>query len=244
MTAFRSQLMDDAALSLWILRRLGAPQWKVELTQCNLDDAIASAKRWFAAKKGLMRLGGLSLVAGRPDYPLPDEVDAVISVSFERPEPDVSTIFSPFLLMDDEIPYDVFAAPQSVGLYSSFVQTLQYVDTAKRVLGADLDWRQHDRVLYISPTPGESRRVVYQYKTSVYAIDQLSEIDHDLIKRRALAFAKMDLGRVRSKYDSFQGANGSRNLDGERLLEEAQAEMEKLDEEIIELGKPMLFATG
>lgn len=242
--AFRSQLMDEEALSKWILRRLGAPQWKVELTQCNLDDAIASAKRWFAAKKGLIKQGLINIVSGQPDYPLPDEVDFVIDVAFETPSQDITTIFSPFLLMNEEIPYDVFAAPQSVGLYSSYVQTLQYIETAKRVLGADLDWRQYNRQLYFSPTPQYARRVIYMFKTSVFAIDQLPEIDHDLIKRRALAFAKADLGRVRSKYDSYNGAQGSRNLDGDKLLDEAREEMEKLEEDIIQLGMPMMFMTA
>ena len=45
-------LMDEAALSQWILRRLGGGVLKVELCQAHVDDAVGDAKRWFTAKKG------------------------------------------------------------------------------------------------------------------------------------------------------------------------------------------------
>jgi hypothetical protein len=242
--AFKSQLKDNESLSKWILRRLGSPIWKVELTQEHLDDAIEDAKRWFAEKKGLIKLGIIDMVNGRPNYPLPDEVNFIIDVAFEQSPADMGSLFSPFLLMEEEIPYDVFAAPQSLGLYSTYVQSLAYIETAKRVLGAELEWWQQDRQIYFAPTPAQSRKVIYIYKTSVFAIDQLSERDHNLIKKYALALAMRDLGRIRSKYDSFPTAQGTQSLDGDRLMDQANEMIEKLDEEIILTGYPMYFLTG
>jgi len=241
--AFQSKVMDREALGKWILRRLGAPIWKVELTQDHLDDAIESAKRWFAAKKGLFRLAEFRTINNRPDYPLPDDCDFIIDLAFEQSAQDISTIWSPFLLMEEEIPYDVFAAPQSIGLYSSYVQSIQYIEQAKRITGSELDWFQRDRHVYISPTPSTNRRIIYLYKTSIFAINQLSERDHELIKRYALAKAKQDLGRVRSKWD-FNAAQGTAPIDGDRLLDEARDEIEKLEEDIILAGYPMHFLVG
>jgi len=242
--AFKSQTKDKEALGKWILRRLGAPIWKVELTQEHIDDAIEDAKRWFAEKKGLLKLGSLDVVSGQPCYPLPDEVDFIIDVAFEQSPSDMGSIFSPFLLMEEEIPYDVFAAPQSLGLYSTYVQSLSYIEMAQRITGSEMEWWQQNRHLYVAPTPANSKKIIYVYKTSVFAIDQLSERDHNFIKKYALACAKRDLGRIRSKYDGFQGAQGQQSMDGSVLLDEARDAIEKLDEEIILAGYPMLFLTG
>ena len=240
-----SGLMNESALKAWILRRLGAPFLKVELTDDHLNDAIENARRWFSAKKGLKQRIILQMNTSQSDYDLPDIVDTVTDVVFSVPAMDISLVFSPFTLMDEKVPYDVFAAGgASGGLYSSYTQTLQYVEMAKRILGAELDWRQEGRKLHIFPNPKNSAGMMIEFKASHFTIEQLNERDHDLVKRWALAWAKLDLGRVRSKYDSFPTAQGNATLDGERLLEEGNAAMEILEEEIALSGFPMGFLVG
>jgi hypothetical protein len=236
--------MDDDQLKEWILRQMGAPLVKVELTKEALCDAIEEAKRWFAAKKGVTRVCKLPVQDGNTEYCLENDVDTVLDVVFAVPPFDISLIFSPFILQDDKVPYDVFAAPSSAGLYSSFVQTLQYVQTAKRILGADADWRQEGRKLHIFPLPKNSSSILIEYKTSVFAINEVSERDHDLIKRFALAQAMMIVARIQSKYDSFPTAQGSATLNGLNLLDLARSDIEKLEEEISASGYPMMFFTA
>ena len=241
---FTSQVMDAEALGQWILRRLGAPLWKVELTQCHIDDAIESAVRWFAARKGVYKLGMVLLKSGKVSYTLSPEVDIVLDVIFEAAQSDISLIFSPYLLMDEKVPYDVFAAPQSIGIYSSYTQVLQYVETAKRVLSAEQDWEQRGRCLYVSPTPRHMSRCIVEFKSSVFNLNELSERDHDLVKRYALANAMRDLSLVRGKYSSFAGAQGDQTLNFDILMTESKEMIEKLNEEIILSGYPMKFSTG
>jgi hypothetical protein len=236
-----SLLMDKTQLAQWILRRLGAPILRVELTEEHVMDDIEFAMHWFSAKKGVKRNAIMRVEAGRTAYHLPEEVDTVIDVAFPVPPMDISMIFSPFILIDDKVPYDVFAAPSSIGIYSSFTQTLQYVETAKRVLGADADWRQENRILHVFPIPKTDSGMIVEFKSTVFTIEQLNERDHDLLKRYALARAKEDLGRIRSKYDAFPTAQGSNTLDGKDLLEEAAREIEALDEELALSGFPMGF---
>jgi hypothetical protein len=241
---FVSKVMNREELWKWILRRLGAPLWKVELTQEHLDDSIESAVRWFAAKKGVYRLGALVTLPGKVEYTLAPEVNVVLDVIFEAPQSDISLIFSPFLLLDEKVPYDVFAAPQSIGLYSSYTQTLQYVETAKRILSAELDWQQRGRCLFISPTPKQMRRAIIEFNSSVFNLDDLSERDHDLVKRYALALAMRDLAMVRGKYSSFPGAQGEQTLNVDLLVSKSDEMIEKLNEEITLSGMPMFFSTG
>lgn len=242
--AYQSQLLDEDQLKDWVLRKLGAPMIKVELTKEHLCDAIEDAKRWFVAKKGVTKLLNLPIQDGQTEYCLPNDVDTVTDVIFAVPPFDISLVFSPFILQDDKVPYDVFAAPSSAGLYSSFTQTLQYVEQAKRILGAEADWRQDGRALSIFPLPKNATSIIVEYKCNTFAVDQLNERDHDLVKRYALAVATKQVARIRSKYESYPSAQGTVNLDGRELIEEAREMFERLEEEIADSAMPMFFITG
>lgn len=237
-------LMPNEELKAWILRRLGSPLLKVELTNEHLEDAVEEARRWFAAKKGVKKSTNLNFYSGQPDYDLPDEVDTVLDVVFPESAADLTLIFSPYLMIDEKVPYDVFAAPNSAGLYSTFTQTLQFVEMAKRILGADAMWLQEGRKLWLFPTPRSAGRIGLDYTSRVFATESLSERDHDMLKRYALALAKTDLGHIRRKYSNFPGAQGPVELDGQSLLDEAKDEIEKLNEEIALSGYPMPFIVG
>lgn len=236
--------MDEEQLRDWILRHMGAPMIKVELTKESLCDAIEDAKRWFAAKKGIVRMCPIPVIDGLTEYCLNDDVDTVLDVIFSVSPMDISLIFSPFILQDDKVPYDTFAAPSSAGLYSSFVQTLQYVQTAKRILGADPDWRQEGRKLFVFPLPKNAATMVIEYKTKIFDIQELSERDHDILKRYALARAEITVAKIQSKYDAFPTAQGSASLNGLSMLDNARLDIEALNQEISDSGMPMMFFTA
>lgn len=241
---YQSHLMDDEEVKEWILLNLGAPLVKIEVTKESLAMALETSKRWFAAKKGVIKCVSLPVIDGVTAYCLENDVDTVIDVIPAIAPLDISLIFSPFILIDDRVPYDVFAAPSSAGLYSSFAQTLQYIEMAKRILGAEFDWRQEGRTLHIFPLPKNSTSLIIEYKTRVFAVNQLSERDHDLVKRYALAWTKIIIGNIRSKYDSFATAQGSASLDGSVMRDEGKQDIEKLEEEIYDSAMPMHFIAG
>jgi hypothetical protein len=240
------QLFKEPELKKWIKRRLGAPVLKVELDEDHLTDAVQEAKRWFAAKKGVERMVNIPLYGGQTEYDVPPDCDAVIDVSFQVSPLDISLIFAPNIIADEKIPYNVFAAPSSVGLYSSFVQALQYTDMAKRVLNAEANWLffPYRKKLLILPDPKGGGLAVVEYKSTVNTIEQLPERDHDLVKRFALAWAKRDLGMIRSKYDAYPTAQGMTRLNGNELLQQAAQEFEKLEQEIVDSAMPMPFVVG
>ena len=243
-----SQLLTEEEMGPWIIRRLGGPCLKVELKELHLEDAIVDAKRWFAAKKGVDRVTILEMVGGQVEYAMPDDCDAVIDVSFSVSPLDISLIFAPHIFADEKIPYNVFAAPSSVGLYSSLVQSLQYVEMARRVLNAEENWMYfpHRNILIALPDEraGAPGTAYVEYKSSCATLHLLPERDHDLVKRYALAWAKRDLGMIRSKYDSYPTAQGQTRLNGADLLAQAEKEFEKLEQEIIDSAFPMPFITG
>lgn len=207
---------------------------------------MTEAIRWFIAKKGVEKQLLLTLSTGTVRYPMPDDCDAVYDVAFQDSPLDISTIFSPGLLADEKVPYSVFAPPSSSagGLYSSFVQALQYTDMAKNIIGAEPNWQlfpyDNPKTLLILPNPVGVLTALVQYKSSnIGPIDQLPERDHDLIKRFALAWAKRDLGEIYSRYDTWPGAQGPVRVNGPQLLAEAKAEFDMLEKELAGSAMPI-----
>lgn len=239
-----NSLMDAEELKQWVLRRLGAPFIKVELTSDQLEDAVEQSRRWFSAKKGVKRVMPMQIYASEPEYVLDDQVDTVLDVAFPANPLDLSLIFSPYILQDEKVPYDVFSAPQSAGIYSSYEQTLQYVQMAKRILNAETDWRQEGRLLQLFPIPRDNGVILVEYKSHDFTIEQLSERDHDLIKRFTLAAAKRDVAQVRGKYSDFAGAQSATQLNAAVLMAESDREMEQLEKEISLSAFPMGFLLG
>jgi len=243
--------MTEDELKQWLLRQLGAPAIKVDLCAAHLSDAMDEAIHWFSAKKGLKKIAFMAINSGQVEYNLDsdttagaEDIDTVLDVIPPSLRLDLSLIFAPTIFSDEEIPYDVFAAADTMGIYSSYVQSLQYIETAKRVIAADFEWRQQDRKLFAWPLVKDSGTAIVEYKATCLTVEQLNERDHDLVKRYALAWSKMILGRIRSKYDQWPTAIGTIGMDGITLLEESKQEIENLEEEIALSGYPMGFLMG
>ncbi len=237
-------LMNVDELSQWLLRKLGAPFVKVELSADHLADCIEDAQRWFASKKGFRGYATIQF-NGSSEYTLPDEVDTVFDVAFGVSGAyDIDRIVDPMGLVDGFPSGNLFSGHgATMGLVSSYAQVSQYLEMAKRILGSEMEWWQEGRKLIIVPAPS-SGAIRIEYKSRTFTIEQLNERDHELIKKMSLANAKETLGRIRSKFDAYPTAQGSVTLDGSTLLSEAQAEKEALDEEISASGGGLGFITG
>lgn len=261
------ELMDEAAIQLWILRYLGAPLVKVELTQAHLDDCIEDAKRWFTAKKGQKRILYFDVSPGVSEYTLPADVEVVLDVAFASVGGQTATqvisagfgagfggvdIFGGLVMGAGgfSIAAYGFTYTAAPGPLSSWVQYLQYLEQFGRIFSSELDWSQEKIGDYVKirlfPVQGyPSGKLFVEYKSNMFTVSQLSERDHDLLKRFALVVAKERLGRVRSKYPGgYPTAQGTVDLDGATLLDEALTEKEKLEAEIFDSGFPMGFMLG
>lgn len=237
-------LFDEEELQQYILLYLGAPQVKVELVPEDLQEAINQAKRWFSSKKGLIAERPLTITAGVSEYQLPTDVDTVVDVYFMGRQYDFSRVIDPLGLIDGAIPYNLFPHPQAAGLISTYVQSLQYLKTARRIVGGEPEWAQSGRTLQILPIPRESGTIMVRGKLNNFTLDQLPERDHDYIKQYAVAWAMMKLARVYIKYAQYPGAQGAVNLPGASMMAEATAKMAELSDALEQSGYPMGILTG
>lgn len=260
--AVQRQLLDEEQLIAWILRYLGAPFVKVELTKDHITDAIEEARRWFTAKQGMHKLLFWPVVRGESVYKLPDDVEVVINVAFATGGAGDFTslasagfgagfggidLYGGIIVSGSGATIASLSTLGSVtGPLSEWTQSMQYLEMFARVFGAELDWRQDGRELRLFPPNGYPTGLIcIEYKTNTFTIEQLSDRQHDLVKRYSLMACKKRLGRIRSKYPGgFPTAQGSVDLDGATLLDEARTEEEQLTTEIYEHGFPMGFTLG
>ena len=243
----RPELLDRDGLMHWILKRLGAPQWKIELHPCQLEMAIDDAIAWYLKWKGARKTKYTDMLSGKVDYDYPDEADTILDVIPPDNPTDLNNLYQTQPYYTQLVPYDGYRESFSAGgPVSSFVQAVQYNETSKRVYSQQFEWMldPEKRKVIISPAPSTSGLMAIVYKSGCLNIAELSAYDHDLLKRYALAVATGVLGLVRRKFSRIPGADGEQQLDGADLVRESREDLEKLDEDIRESCYPMPIITG
>ena len=221
----------------------------VELTDEAYHNALKSSKRWFTAKKGYQIFRPISVVGGQTEYKMKDDVAQVLDVIFQVPN-DVSAFFT--LGFFDIIPWGpntLMSFNSGLGNYSGFVQLLQFNETRKKVFSVDPDWYydQQNRSLKVTQrqnTLSPGGMMLVQCKLNDFDPATLSDKDDYIFVRYVKAKCKEIVGRIRSKYDSLPAAGGPVTLDGQRLIEEAKEEMEKLEIEIFASAGPDIPLVG
>lgn len=112
------------------------------------------------------------------------------------------------------------------------IMTEMAMSQVRNTISTDLQWKHdpHNNVLYVThrdPLPG---MVTIRYIPDLQDVSEIRGTTWtDYLVRMSLAFAKISLGRSRSKY-IIEGSNVS--LDGDKLLTEANAELESIRSEL------------
>lgn len=212
-------------LMCWLLRRMGAPQLKLEAYKANLEDAIDDAIRRFNSRKGTTRTTVIYTVPSQTVYPYPCDADGIIQISFS----DTLQSFPSISTFNNRHPF----FPGEHGFTGDLVQNFTYLKDTQKILSSDLDWKANNELkqITISPEPFYSAPLYIEYRTNKVNLETLSDRDFDFIRRYALAFFKKDLGRIRS-YSNFSGSDGPLLLDGAMLLQEAARDIAEVDNEI------------
>ena len=239
--------MTEADIKKYIKRKLGDGIVKVELTEDHMDDIMRDSRRWFINRIGVEVFFPLAVSRGTTTYTLPDYVIDVYKVHLPSNslagitgEDDFSRqygyLFGQWYTQSYGAGGTGMAPGQDQAPYSNLVQRLQMLETIGRLWGSDSDWsyNSRDRVLNIMPGPGVSGPAMLQVNSAMFDTTKLDPGDEDLFLRWAIADAKEQLGRNRSKYDSLPTVGGDRSLDGDTLLSEAQIEKENLERQALE----------
>lgn len=238
--------MTEQELQDSIYASLGGQTVCLELTAASWVQIFLTATRWFNAKVALTKRAPLSITPStQSEYTLPDEVIAVNEVYF--PGLDFMTSFSfdmPFHILW-QLPH---GWARSGMRFSGLVERLQYLETAQRILGGpawDYDPATHKLTLATSMNTSDVSLIIYEYTALAASIASIQKpYDIELYAEYALAQAKIQVGRARSKFDSLPSAQGTVTLDGITLLNEANEKIKELEERTLSRSDYSPFVLG
>jgi hypothetical protein len=126
----------------------------------------------------------------------------------------------------------------------------QYQELVGKMFGSyiNFSWHPQSRKLIIHQRPRGEESVmlqVYNTKPDFVIIDDV--YSSQWIKDYALANCKMMLGQAREKFAQIAGPQGGSSLNGAAMKTEAQAEMDKLIDDLMKLvpgGSGYTWITG
>lgn len=156
----------------------------------------------------------------------------------------VWNVYRNFTMGSSNSDYDVIADPAWIGFwqtgygtrvtqwaynYSNYINMQRIRNT---VNGADLDWREDKigRKLYVNFTDSAPTTMAIEYVPVIEQVDQIvGEYWVDILKRLALAYAKIAVGRARTR---FVQSGALWTDDGANILQEGTTELTALRERL------------
>jgi hypothetical protein len=120
------------------------------------------------------------------------------------------------------------------GSYRWIYNYLAYNTTQQvsNTLSTDLDFKEDKlgRKLYVNFTNGDSSELVIEYVPRLTNVEQvIGDYWIDILSRLSLAYAKIALGRIRTRYKQ---ENAQWSQDGESILAEGKEELKAIEERL------------
>ena len=246
-------VQSDAEIKGYISRSLGGGVIQVELTEDQLNDSVYEAKMWFMGNLGQFKNKILNISPNGGYVDVAEDCLSVVDVYFDIERSDLFDQFDWAGVEVNPLAIGGYGAYYGgmVGMgggYSFLVQSMQYRETARRVLGTDRDWEwdSNDRKLRLYPTSGTNigTAVFVVYMTDDIDLSKTRPYEYRIIRKYAYATAMETLGQIRSKYAEGPSATGSIALNGADLIGNADIMRENLKQEIMLLRPPTNFFTG
>ncbi len=222
---------------------LGGSLLETDLGEDEYNLCIDLALDRYRQRSGNSMEEGFAFLDLQPEvaiYTLPDEITLVQELYRRVNGAAGGTSIDPFSLSFANNLYSiqnpsVMGYGGGAGVLSLFDFAAQYQSMAGRMFGRDLQFT----------FDSSTKRLVIQRKITapetigmhIFNIRPEEVIFKDVlakpwIRSYAMAQAKMMIGQARSKFASLAGPQGGVTLNGEALKQEAQAELDRLEEEI------------
>ncbi|BDR25854.1 hypothetical protein RVBP17_1030 [Pseudomonas phage sp. 30-3] len=222
-----------------IMRRLGNSMTDVELDPEDLDLAIDFAidrYRQRAENACMESMLFITLQRDETEYTLPTEVQEVRRLYRRSVGSGTSggTNFDPFESAFSNI---FFLQAGRTGGLATWHLFSEYQETLGRIFGSEINftWNYADRKLTIMRKfQGAETVLVVVWVAKSEDVLLTDVYSRPWLRDYAIAQSKYMLGEARSKFtNGLPGPNGSVTLNGDQLKQEAFAEMERLENEII-----------
>lgn len=226
----------------YVLTMLGAPVLPLELDDQQVENAIDFALQIFEdyAPAEYFQYYTFYTTPGQSVYNLPPDVGFIRDISYKET---ANYAFSSSDL-GGVIPLEYMGAgaygsiagginPQQPvwGKMSEWVMYKQYEDMYNRVSGQQggWEWLAGYNTIKLYPVPYRTYPVAIRYLQKRPDFAMVTQA----MQEGALAFAKIILGRIRSKIQNPPGPNGGVQLDGQQILQEGIEEKKQWQEDLI-----------
>ena len=176
-------------------------------------------------------------VVDQNDYTLPKEITEVRkifrrSIGSRTGGGDGGSIFEPFNLAYTNT---YLLSSSNLGGLATYDMFSQYQELVGRMFGSFIEfkWNSSSKRLTLLQRPRAEETLMlmcYNYRPDEQLLDDYLAVQW--IKDYTLATCKYMLGEARSKFATIAGPQGGSTLNGDALKAEAQAEMEKLENEV------------
>jgi hypothetical protein len=232
----RQRLMEEIKIAL------GGTLVDVELEDRELNYCVTITLDRYRQRSGNSIEESFIFIDVQPDvatYTLPDEVQEVKSVYRNVIGSSGGAAIDPFSLAFTNNIYMIQNPAQlgttGAGLLATYDFAMQYQNLIGRMFGRDVlfTWDTSTKRLTFHRRFGAVENVglhCFNARPEELLINDVYA--KPWIRSMAIANAKMLMGQARSKFQSLAGPQGGISLNGEALIQQAQAEMDKLEEEL------------
>jgi hypothetical protein len=235
-----------------IKRRLGYPTVKVELDVATIADHIDYARqrwiKWAVGNATQEFYFTVMLSAGQTMYPCPSNTTEIIGYSSETAGT-IHTLFTMENYLYNQGMYDQLLMRGASSGYTliSYHIARDFLDTVKRYVVDAYSYIYHPytNMIEIQPPPPSGGSIqmddqlIYNTPGFILIRGYKAEGTEDDVYSSmwivdfATAMCKLTLGRIRAKFASFTSiGNTGLALDGDQLISEGTADIEKLEEQL------------
>ena len=234
---------------------LGSGMVDVELDPVHYNVAIDKALSKYRQRSSNAveeSFGFLTLNTDNNEYVMPKEVVEIRqlfrrSIGSRTGGGDGGSLFEPFNLAYSNT---YLLASTNMGGLATYYAFASYQKQVGKMFGSEINftYNKTSKVLNIMQRPRAGEEVLvwmYNYRPDFNLLDDMYA--GQWIKDYALASAKVILGEAREKFGTIASPQGGTQLNGTTLKTEGKAEMEILEQDLInykEGGTPLTWVTG
>lgn len=234
---------------------LGSGMIDVELDPVHYNVAIDKALSKYRQRSSNAveeSFGFLTLTTDTNDYVMPKEVVEIRqlfrrSIGSRTGGGDGGSLFEPFNLAYSNT---YLLASTNMGGLATYYAFASYQKQVGKMFGSEINftYNKTSKVLTTMQRPRSGEEVLvwmYNYRPDFNLLDDVYA--GQWIKDYALANAKVILGEAREKFGTIASPQGGTQLNGTTLKSEGKAEMEILEQDLInykEGGTPLTWVTG
>ena len=224
----------------YVFNMLGGGMVDVELDPSHYETALTKALTRFRQRSDNSVEESyvfMETAEDQNDYTLPNEVVEVRkifrrSIGSRTGGGDGGTLFEPFNLAYTNT---YLLSTSNMGGLATYDMFSQYQELVGRMFGSFIEfkWNSTTKKLTLLQRPRTDETLMlycYNYRPDNQLLDDY--LAKQWLKDYTLATCKFMLGEARSKFATIAGPQGGSTLNGNDLKAEAQAEMEKLENEV------------